>query len=159
LTPAFRVAVAGDAPAIQAMLEEMAAEAGRAVAGTEAALVAHGFGPDPRFRVVLAEADAQALGFVLVFPEYSSWRGAVGVYVQDLYIRPGARGRGLARDLLAAAFRAAADWAPAYLTLMVDHRNDAAQAWYARQGFALRERGDLLILEGPALARLKEGQG
>jgi hypothetical protein len=42
---------------------------------------------------------------------------------------------------------------------MVDHRNDAAQAWYARQGLALRERGDLLILEGPALTRLTEGQG
>jgi ribosomal protein S18 acetylase RimI-like enzyme len=109
--------------------------------------------------VVLAEADAEALGFVLVFPEYSSWRGQVGLFVQDLYVRPGARGRGLARALLAVALKAAADWAPAYLTLMVDHRNDAAQAWYARQGFALRERGDLLILDGPALARLTEGQG
>jgi ribosomal protein S18 acetylase RimI-like enzyme len=159
LTPAFRVAVAEDAPAIHAMLFEMAAEAGRAVAGTEAALRAHGFGPEPRFRVVLAEADAQALGFVLVFPEYSSWRGQVGLYIQDLYVRPGARGRGLARDLLAAALAAAADWAPAYLTLMVDHCNDAAQAWYARRGFVLRERGDLLVLDGPALARLTEGQG
>jgi ribosomal protein S18 acetylase RimI-like enzyme len=159
LTAAFRVAAAGDAPAIHAMLGEMAAEAGRAVIGTEAALRTHGFGPEPRFRAVLAEAEAQALGFVLVFPEYSSWRGQVGLYVQDLYVRPAARGRGIARDLLAAALKAAADWAPAYLTLMVDHRNDAAQAWYARQGFALRERGDLLILEGPALARLTEGQG
>jgi ribosomal protein S18 acetylase RimI-like enzyme len=147
-----------DVPEIQTMLEEMAAEAGRAVIGTEAALRAHGFGPDPRFRVVLAEADAQALGFVLAFPEYSSWRGQVGLFVQDLYVRPGARGRGLARALLAAALEAAADWAPAYLTLMVDHRNEAAQAWYARQGFALRERGDLLILDGPGLARLTEAR-
>ena len=158
MTAVFRVAVAEDAPAIHAMLGEMAAEAGRAVGGTEAALVAHGFGPDPRFRVVLAEAEAQALGFVLVFPEYSSWRGQVGLYVQDLYVRPGARGRGLARDLLAAALDATADWSPAYLTLMVDHRNDAAQGWYARQGFALRERGDLLILDGPGLSRLTEGK-
>jgi ribosomal protein S18 acetylase RimI-like enzyme len=159
LSAAFRVAGAQDVPAIHAMLEEMAAELGRAVAGTEAAVHAHGFGPDPRFRVVLAETEGQALGFVLAFPEYSSWRGQVGLFVQDLYVRPGARGRGLARDLLAAAMDAAVDWTPAYLTLMVDHRNDAAQAWYARQGFALRERGDLLILDGPALARLTEGQG
>jgi GNAT superfamily N-acetyltransferase len=140
------------------MLEEMAAEAGRAVIGTEAALRTHGFGPDPRFRVVLAEAEGQALGFVLVFPEYSSWRGQVGLFVQDLFVRPGARGRGLARALLAAAMEAAADWAPAYLTLMVDHRNASAQTWYARQGFSLRERGDLLILDGKGLARLTEAR-
>lgn len=153
-----RLAVAADVPVIQTMLEEMAAEVGRTVVGTEAALLAHGFGPASRFRVVLAEADARALGFVLVFPEYSSWRGSVGLYVQDLYVRPEARGRGHARDLLAAAVDAAGDWAPAYLTLMVDHRNDAAQAWYARHGFVLRERGDLLIVDGPALERLTEGQ-
>lgn len=135
----------------------MAAEAGRAIAVTEASLRDHGFGPDPRFRVVLAETGGTALGFTLVFPEYSSWRGAVGLYVQDLYVRPGARGRGIAQALLSAAWDSATDWGPSYLTLMVDHRNDAASAWYARQGFGLRERGDLLILDGPALARLKEG--
>jgi GNAT superfamily N-acetyltransferase len=157
LNAALRVAVAGDAPAIQTMLEEMAAEAGRAVDGTDASLRAHGFGPDPRFRVVLAEADDRALGFALVFPEYSSWRGQVGLFVQDLYVRPEARGRGLARALLSAAMDEAGDWGPAYLTLMVDYQNDAARVWYEKQGFVLRERGDLLILDGPALDQLTEG--
>ncbi len=142
---------------IQAMLEDMAAEAGRTVVGNEAALRAHGFGPAPSFRVVLAEAEGQAMGFALVFPEYSSWRGTVGLYVQDLYVRPEARGRGLARALLSAAMDEAGDWGPAYLTLMVDHHNDAARVWYEKQGFVLRERGDLLILDGPALDQLTEG--
>lgn len=157
--PLCRLAVVEDVPAIHSMLSEMAAEAGRTAAGTEAALRTHGFGPSPRFRVVLAEVGAQPLGFVLGFPEYSSWRGQTGLYVQDLYVRPEARGAGLARTLLSAAMAAAADWAPTYLTLMVDHRNDAARTWYARQGFVLRERGDLLILDGCALDRLTEGQG
>ncbi len=40
------------------------------------------------------------------------------------------------------------------MTLMVDHRNEDARRWYDRQGFALRERGDLLILDRAALGRL-----
>jgi ribosomal protein S18 acetylase RimI-like enzyme len=63
----------------------------------------------------------------------------------------------VASDLLAAAMVCAEDWSPSYLTLMVDHQNDAARAWYEKRGFALRERGDLLILDGPALACLTEG--
>jgi ribosomal protein S18 acetylase RimI-like enzyme len=156
LIPRCRLAEAADAATIQVLLREMATEAGRGIAGTEAALLEHGFGATPRFRVVLAELGGAAVGFILVFPEYSSWRGAVGLYVQDLYVRPEARGRGLARALLAAAMDAAADWEAAYLSLMVDHRNDAARAWYENQGFVLRERGDLLILDGPALDRLTE---
>ena len=157
MTVVYRLATASDTATLTMLLHDMATEAGRGTAATEASLRDHGFGPDPRFRVVLAEAEARALGFVLVFPEYSSWRGQVGLYVQDLYVRPGSRGRGIAQALLTAAMDCASDWAPSYLTLMVDHRNEAAQAWYARRGFELRERGDLLILDGPKLARLREG--
>ncbi|MGI1660601.1 GNAT family N-acetyltransferase [Palleronia sp. KMU-117] len=157
MTVVYRLAATDDTPTVAELLHEMAAEAGRAIAVTGALLRDHGFGPDPRFRVILAEAEGEVLGLALVFPEYSSWRGAVGLYVQDLYVRPGARGRGIAQALLTAAWDSASDWAPSYLTLMVDHRNDTASAWYERQGFGLRERGDLLILDGPALARLMEG--
>ena len=142
---------------VHALLTAMAAEVGRTIAGGADALRHHGFGPEPRFRAILARTDGEAAGLVLVFPEYSSWRGEVGLFVQDIYVRPAARGRGLAKGLLAAALRETADWAPDYVTLMVDHRNHAAQGWYAREGFILRERGDLLVLEGAALKRLQEG--
>jgi ribosomal protein S18 acetylase RimI-like enzyme len=142
---------------VHALLTEMAAEVGRRIASGPDALRRHGFGPEPRFRVVLARSAGKVLGLILFFPEYSSWRAEVGLYVQDLFVRPTARGRGLAKRLLAAAVAETADWAPAYVTLMVDHRNQSAQDWYAQQGFTLRERGDLLVLDKEALARFREG--
>jgi GNAT superfamily N-acetyltransferase len=154
VTTIYRRAGPQDVALLLRLLQEMAAEVGRSISGTEAALTRHGFGPEPRFRAVLAEADGQAAGFTLIFPEYSSWRGELGIYVQDLYVRPEARGTGVARALLAAAVQAASDWQPVYMTLMVDHRNEDARRWYDRQGFALRERGDLLILDRAALGRL-----
>ena len=154
MSVACRRATGADVGAIHRLLVQMATEVGRTVAVTPAILRAQGFGPTPRFRALLAEAEGQAVGLVLCYPEFSSWRGQVGLYVQDLYVQPQARGRGLAHALMAAAWADAADWGPEYLTLMVDHRNTAAQDWYARRGFALRERGDLLILQGAALDRL-----
>lgn len=153
MTIGYRRAVAADVAEIHRLLQQMAAEAGRRIVGTEQALRQHGFGPEPRFRAVLAENEGQAIGLALVFPEYSSWRGATGLYVQDLYVQPAARGRGVASALIGAALVCCQDWEPSHVTLMVDQDNILAQGWYARQGFTLRERGDLLILDGAALAR------
>ena len=85
----YRRASAADIALIHALLVENASNDGGQIEGTRDALLRYGFGPDPLFRTVLA-FDSQPLGLSLFFPEYSSWRGAVGVYVQDLYLRPAA---------------------------------------------------------------------
>lgn len=157
VTVHFRQATAEDAATLHRLLHAMAAEVGRSPSVTEAALRAHGFGEVPRYRAVLAISDGGARGFSLFYPEFSSWRGQPGLYVQDLYVVPDARGAGIARGLLRAAVDAASDWGVSYVTLMVDHANDAGRAWYASQGFALRERGDLLILTGPTLDAFRKG--
>ena len=144
---AFRTATADDVPVIHAMLVENAENDHAALKGTEESLRRHGFGPAARFRVVLATEGDAAVGLTLSFPEYSSWRGTVGIFVQDLYLRPQMRGRGLGRRLLAETVRACADWEPAFVTLIVHHGNTAAQGFYKAQGFVLRERADLRPLK------------
>jgi len=55
----------------------------------------------PPFECLLAEGpDGESLGFALFFMSYSTWRGRPGVYLEDLYVKPEARGRGAARALM-----------------------------------------------------------
>jgi len=94
------------------------------------------------------------LGLVLFFPEYSSWRGQMGVYVQDPYLRSAARGRGIGRALLAQAFKRAADWEPQFLTLIVAKKNINARGFYENLGFSERDSADPLLPAGKGLAAL-----
>lgn len=143
-----------DAETLQTLLEEQATHHGeRLQAGVEA-LLRHGFGDQPLFRALLAEKAGQAVGFALYYPDFSSLRGRAGVMLQDIFVRPAARGTGLGRALLAEVMADAADWEAAFLTLMLDRSNDNARAFYARHGFVVRGDYDLMILEGAGLAAL-----
>ncbi len=150
----YRRATLADVPLVDRLLRDLATYEGGTIRGDQASLTRYGFGDRPQFRVVLAERDGVALGFVLCLPEYSSWRGRMGIVIQDLFVSEAARGSGLGRGLLAAALREAADWEPQFLTLMVYHTNAKARAFYEAMGFTLREKADLLVCEGEALARL-----
>ncbi|OYU40845.1 MAG: hypothetical protein CFE33_01810 [Pseudorhodobacter sp. PARRP1] len=152
----YRLAEAADAGLIHAMLSEMAEAEGSTIGGGVVALQQHGFGPTPRFRVVLVEEHGVALGFCLFLPEYSSWRGAMGVFVQDIYLSHAARGKGLGRGLLAAARAHAQDWQPQFMALMVKRSNLRAIGFYETLGFALRDASDPYILEGEGLTALMQ---
>lgn len=149
----MRKATAADVPVILRFLAAMAAEAGEEIGSTEASLLAHGFGPVPRFHGLLAEQAGAAVGMILYFPEYSTWRGEIGLFVQDVYVSPAGRGLGLGRALLAAAMRHA-EWQPQFMTLMVAHLNRNARDFYTALGLTLRDEADQLILEGEGLAAL-----
>ena len=101
---------ATDTSLLHAMLQELAEATGHsgAISGTPKDLLKYGFGDDPRFFAVLATVDGGNAGMLLAFPEYSSWRGCPGIYVQDLYVRKEYRSLGIGHALLAEAAREAA---------------------------------------------------
>src|SRR5260370_17400225 len=68
---------------------------------TEADLVRDGFGPEPKFRAMIAEWDGQAAGYALFFGFYSTWEGRPGLFLEDLFVRRAFRGKGIGKALLA----------------------------------------------------------
>jgi GNAT superfamily N-acetyltransferase len=99
----IRFAAAEDVGLLLQLIRELAAyeRAPDAVVATEDDLRRHGFGPDQRFEALLAFVDDKPAGFALFYPDFSTWRGQPGVYLEDLYVRDWARRLGLGRRLMA----------------------------------------------------------
>ena len=147
----YRSAVLEDVTMMQGLLQALAdCDCGGRVAPVEA-LRKHGFGDRPLYEAILAEEQGKSIGLVVFYPDFSTMRGAPGVYVQDLYVLDEWRGIGVGRMLLSEAMKAAElGWDARYLTLGVNPKNSAARAVYERMGF--RPRGyDFLIIEGATL--------
>ena len=62
----------------------------------------HLFGPRPAAEAALAEVAGEPVGFALWFTTFSTFRGQPGLYLEDLFVRPAYRGRGIGKGLLAA---------------------------------------------------------
>lgn len=67
---------------------------------TQADILRDGFGPDPKFQCVIAEWEAKPAGFAFYFYNYSTWQGRPGLYLEDLFVRPPFRGKGIGKALL-----------------------------------------------------------
>lgn len=72
----------------------------QAVTATEADIARDGFGPEPKFRVLIAEWEGRPAGFALYFFNYSTWLGRPGLYLEDLFVRTEFRGNGIGKGLL-----------------------------------------------------------
>ncbi len=99
---ATRVATVADAPLILEFIRELA-EYERLlheVEATEADIRRDLFGENPRAFAEVAEVDGVPVGFALWFYNYSTFRGRAGIYVEDLFVRPEARGVGAGKALL-----------------------------------------------------------
>ena len=70
------------------------------VTATEADIAGHLFGPDPRLFCDIAEADGKPVGFAVWFYNYSTFLGRHGIYLEDLFVVPEARGLGAGKALL-----------------------------------------------------------
>ncbi|MEW1658419.1 MULTISPECIES: GNAT family N-acetyltransferase [unclassified Streptomyces] len=100
----IREATPDDVPVLLAMIGELAAyeRAPESAQATEPQLAEALFGPQPAAFALLAEEAGAPVGYALWFRNFSTWTGTHGVYLEDLFVRPGARGGGHGRALLTA---------------------------------------------------------
>jgi len=127
-----------DAATIAAMIADLANTVGPPDIRTGSAenMLTYGFGDSPEFKTILAEQDGEAVGLVLYFYTFSSWRGQLGVYVQDIHVVERLRGTGLGRRMLNEVARRGLKDRCTHLRLSVEPDNEAAQGFYERMGLA-----------------------
>ncbi|QSR25662.1 GNAT family N-acetyltransferase [Nocardioides aromaticivorans] len=111
LSEGVRFAQPEDVPDVLRLIRALAAYEREpdAVETTEADLHRWVFGDDPVANVLVAEADGVVVGMALWFRTYSTWTGVPGIYLEDLFVDPAARGSGLGKALLTALARIAVD--------------------------------------------------
>ena len=98
----LRPATRADVPLILVLIRELAIyeRDPDAVVATEEALLRDGFGERPLFQVTIAEWSGEPVGFAFWFLAYSTWRGQPTLYLEDLFVRPEARGRGIGKEMM-----------------------------------------------------------
>ena len=94
---------------------------------------------------------------MIVFDDFSSWRGRKGVYVLDIYIAPDARGMGLGRRLIARAAEWGRGRGASYVRLSVDQKNIHGINFYEAIGFEEGSHDRVFILSGEAFNEI-DGQ-
>jgi GNAT superfamily N-acetyltransferase len=130
--------------------ERLAHEARASVADIEKAL----FGEPPRAFCDIAWAGDEAVGFALWVYNFSTFEGRAGIWLEDLYVRPAARGKGAGRALLAALARRCADENLGRLDWAVLNWNTPSIAFYDALGAQALTGWTTRRLTGDALARL-----
>jgi GNAT superfamily N-acetyltransferase len=155
----IRPARAADIPAIHQMITDLATyeRSQREVRATEddlrAALVAAP-GAQPAVFAHVAEHDGQVAGFALWFLSYSTWLGRLGIYLEDLYVKPEQRGHGHGRALLAELARICVERGYGRLEWSVLDWNAPARRLYESLGAVSVDEWVRYRLAGPALRAL-----
>jgi ribosomal protein S18 acetylase RimI-like enzyme len=154
----IRHAVASDAAGIHELVVELARASGqqRKIRSRPEHFLKYGFGAHPAFNALVAEAPTGLIGLSLYFYNFSSWRGELGVYVQDLVVVDSARGSGLGRKLMAATARDAARHGATHLRLSVERSNDAAIRFYHQVGLRASTDECIYQADGNAFRALAE---
>lgn len=154
-------ATAVDVPLILDLIRGLAAyeQLSHDVVATEAALNATLFGQQPAAEVLIAHLDEAPAGFALFFPNYSTFLGRPGIYLEDLFVYPELRGRGVGRALLARVARLAVDRGCGRLEWSVLDWNEPALRFYRSLGAQPMHEWTVQRLSGETLARLATTAG
>jgi GNAT superfamily N-acetyltransferase len=155
----IRLAVAADIGVILQLVRDLAAYEREpdAVLATEADLHAALFGVQPLAEAVIAEHDGVAVGLALFFTSFSTWQGKGGLYLEDLFVQPQARGLGLGKALLGHLAAIAVARGYARFEWQVLDWNAPAIGFYRALGATAQDEWTKMRVDGAALAALAKG--
>ncbi|OBI36853.1 GCN5 family acetyltransferase [Mycobacterium sp. E1386] len=156
----IRRATPEDAAAITAMIHELAEfeHAAEHCTVTEKQIAAALFGAVPTVYGHVAEVEREIAAMALWFLNFSTWDGVAGIYLEDLFVRPGFRRRGLARALLATLAAECVDNGYTRLSWAVLNWNADALTLYDGVGGEPQREWTTYRLSGSRLAELAESR-
>lgn len=154
----IRAAHKGDAATILGLIRELAdyEKLSHEVVATEHDIDTQLFGPQPHAEALLAEHDGQAVGFALFFHNFSTFLGRPGLYLEDLYVKPDFRGKGLGKQLLAHLARLAVQRGCGRFEWAVLDWNTPAIRFYESLGAKIIEEWKINRVTGVALHNLAQ---
>ncbi len=158
----LRPAASADVPAILDLIRGIAEyeRLSHEVEATEDLLRRHGFGPRPIFEAVLAETGARCVGFALYFFTFSTFKARPTLYLEDLFVRPEMRGRGIGRRLLARLARIAVERECGRMEWSVLDWNTPARDFYFKLGAVAMDEWTVFRMTPEAFRRLaREADG
>jgi GNAT superfamily N-acetyltransferase len=152
----IREAREADVPVILQFIRELAEyeRLPHEVMATEEGLRESLFGPRPYAEVLIADVDGRPAGFALYFYTYSTFVGRPGLYLEDLYVRPESRRRGIGRAVLRRLARIALERGCGRVEWSVLNWNEPALTFYRSLGAVPVTDWTVQRLTGAALARL-----
>lgn len=152
----IRSATSNDCATILGFIRELAEyeRLAHEVVATEDQLRATLFGARPAAEVLLAERAGTPVGFALFFPSYSTFLGKPGLYLEDLFVRPSERGKGIGAALMASLARVAVERDYGRFEWSVLDWNAPALTFYASLGAVPQSEWTVQRLTGAPLAAL-----
>jgi GNAT superfamily N-acetyltransferase len=154
----IRPAVPADIPEILALIRELAdyeREPASAIA-THTDLLRDGFTEPRRFHCLMAEFSGAIAGFALYFYNYSTWRGHSGIYLEDIFVRPALRGKGIGKSLITSVAAVAVAEGCPRLEWAVLNWNTPAIDFYTSIGAQPQSEWTTMRLSGDALQQLAQ---
>ncbi len=126
----------------------------KAAVATEEDFLRDGFDADPKFKVVFAEWDGKPAGFALFFYNYSTWQGRPGLYLEDLFVKPELRGKGIGKALLLHLAKIAVENNCGRYQWQVLDWNETAIKFYESLGAEMMKEWLTMRVDGEALKKL-----
>jgi len=153
----IRTATVDDVPLLRRMILEFATfeRLAEHVTVAEKTLARDGFGPYPRYRVLLAGWNQEPAGYELLYDFYSSFAGR-GLFLEDVYVREAFRGKGIGKALMAEAAAIALREGYGCIRWEVLDWNQPAIDFYKKLGATFLDDWRDVRLDGEPLRRLAE---